>query len=120
MVAAIGHFYEHDIYSNQVRSMAFACLCGSKAMDIIKQAGIKVGQKAAGNIIKKIPGAVLREINKKVGMVLITKSGKTGIINLMKWVPVAGGIVGGSMNGLGTYAVGKAAKKVFGGGAASS
>lgn len=114
MVAAIGHIYEFDIASDEVRTLAYACLCGSKAMDIMKAAGMQVGQKVVINVIKKIPGSVLKEINKKVGMRLVTKFGSKGVINLGKVVPVVGGIIGGGMNGFGTYAIGKTAKRVFG------
>ena len=114
MVAAIGHIYEHDPSSDAVRSLAFACLCGAKAMDIMKQAGIQVGQRTTTILIKKIPGAVLTKINKIVGMRLVTKFGSKGVINLGKAVPLVGGLIGGGMNGFGTYAIGKTAKKVFG------
>lgn len=74
MVAAIEHLYEYDVYSDQARSLAFVCLCGSKAMEVVKQAGIKVGEKMAKNLLQKIPEKVLIEINKKVGMRLLTKT----------------------------------------------
>lgn len=114
MVAAIAHLYGHDIQSDQVRTCALICLCGSKATDVLAAAGIKIGQKVAINAIKKVPGKVLIEINKRVGMRLLTKFGEKGIINLGKLVPVIGGVFSATANGFGTHAVGKAAKKMLG------
>lgn len=110
MVAAIAHLYGHDIHLDQVRTCALVCLCGSKATDVLAAAGIKIGQKLASNAIKAVPGKVLIEINKKVGMRLLTKFGEKGVINLGKFIPIFGGVFSGAANGFGTHAVGKAAK----------
>lgn len=113
MVAAIAHLYGHDVKADQVRTCALICLCGSKATDVLASAGIKFGQKFAFNIIKAIPGKVLIEINKKVGMRLFTKFGEKGIINLGKTVPLVGGLFGAACNGFGTRAVGATAKAIL-------
>lgn len=113
MVAAIAHLYGHDMHSDQVRTCALVCLCGSKATDVLAATGIKVGQKLALNAIKAVPGKVLIEINKKVGMRLFTKFGEKGIINLGKFIPIAGGVFSAAANGFGTIAVGKAAKMML-------
>jgi len=55
----------------------------------------------------------LIEINKKIGFRLITKAGEKGVVNLMKMVPLVGGIVGGTFDGLLVNVCGKTAKKVF-------
>lgn len=46
-------------------------------------------------------------------MRLITKAGTTGIVNLGKAIPVAGGIVGGSIDFVTTKAIAAKAKKIF-------
>lgn len=113
MVAAIAHLYEHNVHADHVRTCALVCLCGSRATDVLASVGIKVGQKLAYNAIKALPGKVLIEINKKVGMRLFTKFGEKGIINLGKFVPLFGGLFGATINGFGTHAVGKAAKMML-------
>lgn len=110
MVAAIAHLYGHDVQSDQVRTCALCCLCGSKATDVLAAAGIKIGQKIAFNAIKAVPGKVLIEINKKVGMRLFTKFGEKGIVNFGKFIPLFGGLCSATANGFGTHAVGKVAK----------
>jgi hypothetical protein len=56
---------------------------------------------------------VLLDINKKVGFRLVTKSGTTGVVNLSKAVPVLGGVVGGTIDGTSTRAVGAVARRAF-------
>ena len=73
-------------------------LTGTAAADILKKNGIIIGEKITLNVIKKIPGAVLTKINQKVGFRLVTKMGEKGAINLVKLVPVAGGLVGGGVD----------------------
>ena len=65
------------------------------------------------NLIKKIPGEVIKTINSKVGFRLITKSGKTGVVNLTKTVPVVGGIVGGGFDFVETKIIANRAYKLF-------
>ena len=56
---------------------------------------------------------LFRSINKKIGFRLITKAGEKGVINLMKLVPLVGGIVGGTFDGMFVNTCGKTAKKIF-------
>ena len=98
MVAAIAYMGGFDIRSDQVQTLAYACLTGSAVADSLKSTGIKVGQKFATSAINKIPGKVLTSINQKVGFRLLTKFGTKGAINLVKLVPVAGGLVGGALD----------------------
>ncbi|WP_203225939.1 hypothetical protein [Calothrix sp. PCC 6303] len=65
------------------------------------------------NFIKQIPSKVLIEINKKIGFRLITKAGEKGVVNLMKMVPLVGGIVGGTFDGIFVNSCGQTAKTVF-------
>ena len=45
MIAAIAHINGYDIYSDQVRTIAYACLTGSSAANILKNVGIKINGK---------------------------------------------------------------------------
>lgn len=65
------------------------------------------------SLVKKIPGKVLIEINKKVGFRLATKMGEKGLINLGKVIPLLGGGIGGCVNAVGALSICKAAKMVF-------
>jgi hypothetical protein len=113
MVAAIAHLRGYDIKSDQVRTFALACLAGSGAVDILKDVGVQMGSKLASRALMSISGATLTRINQAVGFRLVTKAGTTGLVNLSKMVPFVGGIVGGTIDGTTTKAIGSAAKAVF-------
>lgn len=113
MIAAIAHLAGYDTRSDQVRTLCYVCLCGDGAAAIFKAAGIKVGAKLAEKAVAAVPGKVLIEINKKVGFRLLTKFGQKGIVNLHKFIPVAGGLVSGGLDASTTYAIGKVARGVF-------
>jgi len=113
MVQEIARMRGHDLASQQVETLTLACLTGNAAVDVLKRAGIKLGGKAAEQALGKISSAVLLRINQAVGFRLVTKGGTTGLVNLGKAVPLVGGLVGGTIDGLSTAAVGNAAKALF-------
>lgn len=53
MIAAIAYMSGFNPKDDQVRTLAYICLCGNSAKDIVKVAGIKIGQKITENMIKK-------------------------------------------------------------------
>ena len=113
MIAAIAHINGYDIYSDQVRTIAYMCLTGSSAANVLKNTGIKIGEKVVINVIKKIPVEVLVKINQQVGFRLVTKFGQKGLVNFGKMIPLVGGVVGGAFDTGMTLTIGNIAKKVF-------
>ena len=113
MIAAIAHINGYDIYSDQVRTIAYTCLTGSSAANILKNVGIKISEKMAVNALKKVPGAILIKINQQVGFRLVTKFGQKGLVNVIKMMPLVGGVVGGVFDTGMTLTIGNIAKKVF-------
>ena len=113
MIATIAKMRGYNLKDDQVKTLVFVALTGQAATDILKQAGITIGSKVGINLIKKMPMKVIYQINKKVGFRLVTKFGQKGIINLGKLVPIVGGVIGGTVETVGTLTVGKTAKKLF-------
>ena len=113
MAAAVARIAGHDISSDRVRTFVMACLVGNACKDVFKEVGIKVGSNLARVAVEKIPGKALIELNKQIGFRLITKAGEKGAVNLMKMVPLAGGIVGGVFDAGACRVVGKQAKRIF-------
>ena len=99
MVAAIARMGGHDVRSDRVRAVCYACLCGNAATDILKGAGITVGKKLTEQAIKQLSFDVILKINRAVGFRLFTKFGQTGVINLGKAIPLVGGVIGGPSMG---------------------
>lgn len=113
MIAAIAHMGGYDLQDDKVKSFVYMCLCGNGVKDILKDLGIVIGQKLTKAAIQKISGSVITKINQKVGFRLLTKFGTKGVVNLGKMIPLAGGLIGGTADGVSTAAIGKVAKKLF-------
>ena len=113
MIAALAKMGGYDIRSDQVQTMVYICLTGQAVTDVLKDVGIKIGEKTLEAAIKKIPGSVLTKINQCIGFRLITKFGEKGAINLGKLVPVVGGVIGGSVDAASTIGISKSAYNVF-------
>lgn len=113
MVATIAKLRGYDTDDEEVRTGILLSLLGSAAGNVAKEFGINLGVAVATAVLRKLPARVIMEINKRVGFQLFTKVGTRGFMTLSKFIPVLGGVVGGSMNG-GTMAlIAAAAKLVF-------
>lgn len=113
MVTALAVMGNYDPRQDQVKALVYTCLCGSAATEILKDIGVKVGMQVTKQMIQKISGTVITKINQAVGFRLVTKFGQTGLINLSKAVPIVGGIVGGTIDGIATQTIGTVSKSVF-------
>lgn len=114
MIAAIAYMGGYNPREDKVKTLAYVCLCGNQASEIIKESlAVPLAKVMATAAIKQIPTQVLKNINKRVGVRLITKFGEKGIINLGKAIPVLGGIIGGTIDGVTTNTIGETAKKCF-------
>lgn len=77
-------------------------------------AGIQAGKGVLYGVLKQVPNKALIEINKQVGFRLIAKYGAgRGVVTVMKMVPLAGGVVGGTLDGTFVYTCGQCAKTRF-------
>lgn len=113
MIAALAHIGGHDVRDDQVKTLIYSCLVANSAKEVLKTVGISFGNRLAMNAVQRIPGKVLIELNKKVGFRLVTKLGQTGVINLGKAVPLAGGVIGGSFDAYTTNKIGRVARDIF-------
>ena len=109
LIAEVASARGYDLHGPEARTLALACLTGNAALDILKEAGVRVGQRAVG----EIAGALISKVNQAIGSRLLAKAGSQGAVNLTKFVPVVGGLVGGTVDALSTKAVGEIAKRVF-------
>ena len=113
MIACAAYMAGYDVHTDQVQTLVYACLAGVSVMEVVKKAGIKIGQKGIENLINKIPGKVLIAINQKVGFRMLTKFGEKGVINLGKSIPVVGGVIGGGIDFFDTKFIGNRAYNQF-------
>lgn len=113
MLAAIAEIYGHDSKDDRVRTALLLCMIGNASGDVVKQAGVVVAGKVTVAALRKLSAKGLIEINKSVGFRLVTKFGTKGVVNLAKFVPLLGGLVGGTFDGMTCYLAGQAADRVF-------
>ena len=93
MIAAIAIMAGHDLKSDKVRSMVYICLCGNAAVDLLKDAGTQFGKRAAEAVL--------------------ARTSARGAVNFGKAIPLLGGVIGGTVDGMTCNLVGKTAKNVF-------
>ena len=123
MVATIACMHGWDAKSDQTRTIGYIALLGTEAANFIAGLGGQVAMKLAASVVGLVPGKVLIEINKAVGIRLLTKFGETGMIRLIGVVPLIGGLTTGGLNAYATYHIGWAADRIFkqgGGGVAGA
>ena len=113
MVAGIAHLRGHDLHSEEVRSAVLVTLLGSSASMAFHRTGIEIGKKSTLAALKKVPGRVLIDINKRVGYRLVTKAGERGVINLTKLVPLVGAPIGATVDGVGCKSISVYALRTF-------
>lgn len=113
MIAVLAIIAGLEPSDDYVRTLAYITITGSSVAKALKEAGVQIASKAALAAIKKIPGAALISLNKKVGFRLLTKMGSKGVINLGKVVPVAGALVGAGFDFAETKVISSRAFKTF-------
>lgn len=114
MVGAIAHLRGWDLQDELVRNSVLITIAGGTPNAVLAEFGVTVAQKSAEAAIKKLPLALVREINKRVGFMLVAKYGtKRSVVTLSKLVPGFGGVVGGAVDATFTRLVGRLARKSF-------
>ncbi len=113
MAAAVALIYGHDPREDRVQTFVLLSVLGKFAVDAVKKAAEQIGIKLAEEVLKKIPGRLLIAINQQAGFKLVTKTGQKGIVNLIKGVPLIGGMVGGTIDAVTCRAAGSLARSLF-------
>jgi hypothetical protein len=113
MAAAIAVLRGYDLKSEEVQSAVLISLLGASAAGALSGLGVEIGTKTAMAGLRRLPGRVLIEINKKVGYRLLTKFGTRGSINLVRGIPIVGGGVGAGVNVIAINRIAKYAKTIF-------
>ncbi len=113
MITEIARARGYDLQSEQVKVLSIACLAGGAALDILKNAGINVSARLTQQALTGIAAAALGRINQAVGTRLTARAGGMGVLNVSKFVPFVGGLVGGTVDGFATAGIAMVAKRVF-------
>src|SRR5579862_5768739 len=98
MIAAIAHLRGHNIESETVRTLALACLCGARVSDLVKDLGLRFGAPLAHEMVKRVSGDGLKQINQAIACRLVAVTGTKSSLDFSKFVPVLGGVVAGGFD----------------------
>lgn len=113
MITAIAYMGGHDIKSDRVKTMVFVSMVGNGAKEILKDMGVKAGEKVMTQIAQNASTKLLTSVNEKATVGLASKMSSKGLSKLSKAIPLMGGVVGGAFDIATTRIVGKIAKKIF-------
>jgi hypothetical protein len=113
MIATLAVLGGYDPKRDEVQTLVYLCLINMSIKEVCGQVGVQVANKAALALLKRLPGKILTEINKKIGFRLFTKFGEKGVINLIKVIPLAGGFIGGGVDLVSAKITAERAYKVF-------
>ena len=113
MAAAIARIYGHDLRSERIRTLVVATLVGDSITEIATASGIRVASGTAKAVADRVSRRGFIEFSRRVGSRLLRMAGQKSSVNLMKGVPLIGGIAGGTFDAIGCRIVGKHARKLF-------
>ena len=118
MVCVIAILYGWDPKSDRLRTIIMALMLGSAVGDATAATAARVGRSSLRSAIKTIPRKALTRFNRLVRPIVgsgraVTKAGQTGLVNLSKFVPIAGGVAGGTIDWSATYVIGRSANRLL-------
>jgi hypothetical protein len=105
MVASVATLRGYDITTPGARAAITLALVGADADDLISKAGLSAANlTGSGRIarlaVSRMPKAAAMMVNKAVAFRLLTTVGGKALSRFVRFVPVAGGIVGAGLDGL--------------------
>jgi EcsC protein family len=115
MTAAIAKVNGHDLNDEHVRSAVLLCLSREHAGDILTKVGL--GSGSAGIVTQMAQGlspAILMAVNKALTFRILTGLGKSTLSRLGRGVPLAGGVIGATVDTVLIRRIAIAAREEFG------
>jgi uncharacterized protein (DUF697 family) len=113
LIAAIAHLRGHDLKSPDVRTLALACMTGSKAADTLKDAGVRFGTRMTRDVIGWASPVIVKKLERAAGVSLTGVATAGNMAKFGKLVPVAGGVVAAGFDAAMTQLIGRTADRVF-------
>jgi hypothetical protein len=113
MTAGIAHLRGYDVETEEVRSGILVALLGSAGAAALKHTGIEIGTRSTAAALERLPSRALTEVNHRVGYRLVAKAGEKGVVNLAKLVPLVGGPIGATVDGVSCKAIAGYAMRTF-------
>jgi hypothetical protein len=100
MVASIAWLRGYDVADPQVRTAVLLTLVGSEAEEVLDRAGLTKGPgKMVGFATQGLPPAALLMLNKAIAFKILRGVGERAFARLGRAIPLAGGVLGGGIDG---------------------
>ena len=100
LASALFALYGIDTRSESARLPVLAAAAGVSVSELANQLGTQVGSQAIQKALMSIPGKTFAEINKALGIKLISKAGEKTLVNVATMMPFVGSAIGGTVNGV--------------------
>ncbi|HEX6256996.1 MAG TPA: hypothetical protein VFZ70_14410 [Euzebyales bacterium] len=99
MVGAIAHLRGHDIARLETRVAVLAALTGDDIGNLLSRAGMVL---PAGGVtaawLRRMAPSLSTMINKAIGFRLLVGTGERALVKLGRAIPLAGGVIGGTVD----------------------
>ncbi|WP_336220514.1 hypothetical protein [Citrobacter amalonaticus] len=105
LVAAIACLGQHRLSDERIRALAGLCLCGNAAKALLQELSLQV--------VDRWTAVVTQQVTEKTLALLATRAGLVSAENMVRLVPLAGGIVSGAVDMLSTRTIGCIASTTF-------
>ena len=100
MVGGIATLRGYDLTEPRVRTAVLLTLVGSDSDEVLKKAGMtSAGTAVTSYALKGLPPAALMVVNKAVGFRLMRGVSEKVLSRFGRGIPLAGGVVGGGIDG---------------------
>jgi hypothetical protein len=96
-----------------VRTLALACMTGSKAADTLKDAGVRLGTRMTRDALGWLSPALFKKAEHAARLPVLNGLATAGAARLGRLVPVVGGVVAGGFDAAMTQLIGRTADRVF-------
>jgi hypothetical protein len=105
LVAALACLGQHRLSDERIRALAGLCLCGNAAKALLQDLALQ-----AANCWST---AVAQQVTEKTLALVATRAGLVSAENLVRLIPLAGGIVSGAVDIASTRTIGRIASTTF-------
>lgn len=105
MVAALACLGQHRLSDERIRALAGLCLCGNAAKALLQDLTLQA--------IDRWTTAVAQQATEKTLALLVTRAGLVSAENIVRLIPLAGGLVSGAVDITSTRTIGRIARTTF-------
>ncbi|MDK9354856.1 hypothetical protein QQF54_01685 [Lelliottia sp. V106_10] len=105
LVAALACLGQHRLSDERIRALAGLCLCGNAAKALLQDLTLQA--------VDRWTATVAQQVTEKTLALLATRAGLISAENIMRLIPLAGGVVSGAVDIASTRTIGRIASATF-------